>query len=99
MGRALLLLMLLWLLCIPALAASLLPRYADADLQLMDTPLYLSTHPDYRWRIRGLESLRRGKADEAVDRLLVAAEHADKAAQAVLAELYWTGRGAGTRNC
>ncbi|MCK7595315.1 hypothetical protein [Pseudomarimonas salicorniae] len=92
MGRALLLSILPWILYAPAMAASLLPRYSDSDLAVMETPVYLATHPDLRWRMRGLESLERGESAEAIEHLLQAAQHADKAAQALLAELYWTGR-------
>ena len=96
MARAPLLLMLL-LLCPSAMASSLLlPRYADADLELMETPGYLATHPDYRWRIRGLASWRDGESAKAIEHFLRAAQHADKAAQALLGELYWSGRGTET---
>jgi len=93
MGR-LLLLSLLLVLGAPAMAASLLlPRYANDDLDVMASPSYLATHPDYRWRVRGLASLARGEVATAIEELRNAARYADKAAQAVLGELYWSGRG------
>jgi uncharacterized protein len=80
--------------CTSASASSLLlPRYADDDLALMETAAYLASHPDYRWRIQGLATLADGDAATAVEQLRTAASHADKAAQAVLGELYWHGRG------
>lgn len=93
MGRLLLLLMLL-VLGAPATATSLLlPRYADDDLDVMASPSYLATHPDYRWRVRGLVTLARGETAAAIEELKLAARHADKAAQALLGDLYWSGRG------
>lgn len=93
MVRALLLLMLL----VPGTAVTasslLLPHYADDDLAVMASPGYLATHPDYRWRVRGLATLARGEAATAIEELHNAARHADKAAQALLGELYWSGRG------
>ena len=62
--------------------------------ELFSTEGMQAAHPDFRWRWAALRELDAG-GDVALaqDFLTRAARYADKPAQAMLAELYWTGRG------
>lgn len=59
----------------------------------MLTEGFLSSHPDIRWRREGLYSYNKEEYDIAMAQFLRAARHADKAAQAMIAEMYWNGIG------
>lgn len=54
---------------------------------------FLAGHPDIRWRREGLLAYGKGKHEEALNYFLRAARHADKPAQAIIAEMYWNGTG------
>lgn len=89
---------------IPALLLSVSPCVADASLfaptpsneteaRIVQSDRFLATHPDISYRLQALDKLDRGDLAGAVADLTVAARHADKASQAILGEMYWTGRG------
>jgi hypothetical protein len=50
-------------------------------------------HPDVTFRQQGLAALDRGEAREAFEAFERAAYFADKASQALVAEMYWAGQG------
>lgn len=54
---------------------------------------FLSYHPDLKYRIRGMMALNRGAKAEALAEFQHAARFADKASQAMVAELLWSGDG------
>lgn len=54
---------------------------------------FLEAHPDLRWRGQGLRSQERGEHAVALRQFKRAAWYADKASQAMVAEMYWTGTG------
>lgn len=54
---------------------------------------FLSAHPDLRWRREALHAYANKRYDQAMEYFLRAARHADKPAQAMIAEMYWTGTG------
>lgn len=57
------------------------------------TESFLSAHPDLRWRREGLHEYSNKRYDRAMEYFLRAARYADKPAQAMIAEMYWTGTG------
>ncbi len=59
----------------------------------MLTSGFLTAHPDIRWRREGSYSYNQEEYDIAMDQFLRAARHADKPSQAMIAEMYWEGRG------
>lgn len=54
---------------------------------------FLSAHPDLQFRLRGMHQLRLGNAEKALDYFRRSAYFGDKPAQAMIATLYWEGRG------
>ncbi len=54
---------------------------------------FLAGHPDLRHRMRGMDKHRRGEYAEAMASFQLAARYADKASQAMIAEMLWTGVG------
>jgi len=54
---------------------------------------FLLYHPDQSYRMDGLKAYQDGKYDYALRDFRVAARYADKPAQAMLASMYWEGRG------
>lgn len=74
------------------------PRYGNfvgepgIAIEVM-TEGFLSGHPDIRWRREGLHEYANERYAEAMTRFLRAARYADKAAQAMVAEMYWEGIG------
>ena len=54
---------------------------------------FLSAHPDLRWRREGLYAYANKRYDEAMRYFLRASRHADKPAQAMIAEMHWEGIG------
>lgn len=54
---------------------------------------FLSAHPDLRFRLLGLEQLKKGQPAQALTLFQRAALYADKPSQAMVAELYWNGSG------
>lgn len=54
---------------------------------------FLAAHPDLRWRAEGVRSYDRKDYAIAMNEFKRAASHADKASQAIIAEMYWSGIG------
>lgn len=61
--------------------------------EVLSNKSFLSAHPDLQNRIRGMELLQAGHPDRAMARFQRAAWFADKPSQAMVATLYWEGRG------
>lgn len=57
------------------------------------TESFLAAHPDLRWRREGLHHFTNGRYAVALSAFQRAAEYGDKPAQAMIAEMYWTGTG------
>jgi len=62
--------------------------------KLMLSAGFLSAHPDLRYRLLGLEEMRRGRPDDAIRFFTRAGYYADKPSQGMVAEMLWTGQGA-----
>lgn len=56
---------------------------------------FLSGHPDLRFRLLGLEELKKGNHQDALRFFQRAAFYADKPSQGMVAELTWNGQGTG----
>lgn len=67
-------------------------RRPQADPDLLKAG-FLVGHPDLRHRMEGMRQLENGRAGEAVRQFMLAARYADKASQAMVAEMLWEGRG------
>ncbi|QCO68603.1 sel1 repeat family protein [Luteimonas yindakuii] len=79
-----------------AIAGSVIATGATAGERLSwadRTPDYWNAHPDQKHRMLGLAALQEGRAEEARGHFERAAHHADKASQALMAQLLWEGRG------
>lgn len=63
------------------------------DQAVMASRTFLQGHPDLKYRTEGFLAWDEGRLEEARGHFLKAAEHADKPAQAVLAEMAWKGIG------
>lgn len=57
---------------------------------------FLAGHPDMRWRTEGVKSYGDGRYMDALKQFKRAARHADKPAQAMIADMYWRGEGVKT---
>lgn len=85
--------------CVIALVLALAPGalrsapVTEAEQLVAQSDLFLQAHPDLHYRLRGLDKLDRDDLPGALADLREAARHADKPSQAILAEMYWTGRG------
>jgi hypothetical protein len=94
MRRALLFVALL--LCSPAILAadekSNAPPDPTADPPMM-TAGFLSWHPDLRYRLHGLEAMKKKQYEDAFKFFQRAAFYADKPSQGMVAEMYWNGQG------
>lgn len=55
---------------------------------------FLSSHPDLRFRLAGLEQFKKGEYKDALSSFQRAAYYADKPAQGMVAEMLWSGQGA-----
>ena len=85
------------LLCSPAILAadeksSAPPPDPTAD-PLMMTAGFLSWHPDLRYRLHGLEAMKKEEYENAFKFFQRAAFYADKPSQGMVAEMYWNGQG------
>lgn len=81
-------------LSLAAAAATALARPSPDDERLVaQSELFLKAHPDLHMRLRGLDRLGKDDLAGAIEDFHEAARHSDKPAQAILAELHWTGRG------
>ena len=54
---------------------------------------FLEGHPDLLFRSQGLNAYRDSKYSEAMERFLKAAHYGDKASQAIIGEMLWSGVG------
>ncbi len=54
---------------------------------------FLGAHPDLRWRNAGIQAYREKDYEMALVYFRRAARYADKPSQAMIAEMYWEGRG------
>lgn len=54
---------------------------------------FMAAHPDLRWRREGLHDYANGRHGQAMTHFLQAARYADKASQAMVAEMHWQGIG------
>jgi hypothetical protein len=66
---------------------------SDRDQQVLASDAFLSAHPDLRYRGLGVRAYRDGELDQALEYFTRGAYYADKASQAMIGELYWTGQG------
>lgn len=66
---------------------------SPAQREVLATEGMQAAHPDFRWRMAGLRELDRRAFELAHTYLTRAARYADKPAQAMVAELLWTGVG------
>lgn len=55
---------------------------------------FMEGHPDLLYRSQGLQAYAREDYPKAMERFLLAAHYGDKAAQAIVGEMLWNGRGA-----
>ena len=84
-----------------SLALATAPAHAEDDPATLDredqavmaSRTFLQGHPDLKYRTEGFLAWDEGRLEEARGHFLKAAEHADKPAQAVLAEMAWKGIG------
>jgi uncharacterized protein len=65
---------------------------ASPDALLL-TDSFLAHHPDLKHRLAGIAALEDGRDEQAFREFQRAARYADKAAQAMVAEMLWQGRG------
>lgn len=68
------------------------PPPPKADVVMM-TEGFLAAHPDLRWRNEGMRAYQAKDYTVALTRFQRAARHADKPAQALIADMYWRGVG------
>jgi len=89
--------------CIPAAGALTfaLALAANADRARASEPdplftkldAFVDAHPDVFWRERGIDNYDRGRYAEAMTAFRRAARYADKASQAMIAQMLWNGDG------
>ena len=89
-ARPLIAALLLALGTMPALAQTAKTEQVDPALV---TEGFLAAHPDLRWRLEGLRAYEARDYPLALTYLKRAARHADKASQAIIAEMHWRGLG------
>lgn len=75
-----------------AVAADPAPPDPTAD-KLMVTAGFLNHHPDLRYRLHGMEAMRKERYDDAYRFFRRAAFYADKPSQGMVAEMLWNGQG------
>ncbi|SFV32103.1 MULTISPECIES: SEL1-like repeat protein [unclassified Pseudoxanthomonas] len=85
--RSLVLAVTLGLVAVPAVA-----QEAKIDPAVL-TEGFLAAHPDLRWRAEGVRSYEKKDYAAALAELERAAYYGDKPAQAIIAEMYWSGTG------
>ena len=80
--------------CLMLAGAAVAPSTAHADERtILSSSAFLDAHPDIKYRNLGLMARERGDFDAAWEHLDRAARLADKAAQGVIAEMFWNGEG------
>lgn len=77
--------------CLATPASSAPP---GSEHMLWESSGFLAAHPDVKYRKRGLDLLDQGRPRDAMRAFLEAARYGDKASQAMLGEMHWTGEGA-----
>lgn len=85
-----------WILAAALLAA--VPAFATpaselAPKQQVLTESFLSYHPDLKFRLQGMRALEDGDPAAAFKAFRDSARYADKASQAMVAEMLWNGQG------
>jgi hypothetical protein len=84
------------LLAAPALPAADVddaPAASPRITESMAMAGFYNSHPDLMWRISAMREYERDRPDIAAAQFKRAARYADKPSQAMLAEMYWEGRG------
>jgi uncharacterized protein len=64
-----------------------------ADKAVLNSPSFVGTHADHRYRVEGSHEYAAGRYERARSSFTRAARLADKLSQAMLAELHWEGLG------
>lgn len=72
------------------------PTPGSVDAAIVQSVDFLAAHPDLRFRVEGLAAYEAGDHARALQALLQAAHHADKASQALIADMHWNGQGTAT---
>lgn len=75
------------------LAAEAQQRPSASDRQFLESETFLAAHPDLRDRLAGLRNYQKGDYEYAMTIFRRAARYGDKPSQAMVAEMYWMGRG------
>lgn len=90
-------------LCIPfaatALASDVPPHAAGLtgeDVTIVSTESFLTAHPDQLYRLKAQGALHEGDAVAARRHFTLASRYADKLSQAMLAQMWWDGKGGET---
>lgn len=73
-------------------AATSVKRSAE-QLGGMASPVFIDAHSDLRYRSKGMEAYAQGRPRDAFHYFQLASRYADKASQALVAVMYWTGDG------
>ena len=63
------------------------------DQSVMSTRTFLNAHPDLKYRYEGWVAYQAGDYGRALEHFRTASRYADKASQAMVAEMLWQGRG------
>ncbi|KAF1715574.1 hypothetical protein CSC74_13475 [Pseudoxanthomonas yeongjuensis] len=63
------------------------------DQSVMSTRTFLNAHPDLKYRYEGWVAYEAGDYGRAMEHFRTASRYADKASQAMVAEMLWQGRG------
>lgn len=66
---------------------------ADDDPAFIHQDTFISAHPDLYWQRQGIRDYERGRYGEAMTAFRRAARYADKASQAMIAQILWNGDG------
>lgn len=69
------------------------PAPGSVDEAIVQSADFLASHPDLRFRVDGLAAYGAGDYTRAMDAFLQATHHADKASQAIIGEMHWSGHG------
>ena len=78
----------------PGFAQKASPLPPDpTENQLMMSAGFLSSHPDLRYRLLGLEEFRSARHEDALRFFQRAGFYGDKPSQGMVAEMYWSGQG------
>ena len=88
-----------WLLCLGLLAGAPALAQSPGLDPASDTMLaagFLDGHPDLLYRSQGLDAYQRREFTKAIERFRKAAYYGDKASQAIVGEMLWSGVGVDT---